>query len=184
MISERQIITPQAFEQFTERPENADKLFELIDGEIVEKVTSNPYSSAVSGQILRLMGNFVYPNDLGHVTGEGGGYIVSAPNYFAPDVAFISKARQPKLPRQGYNPILPDLAVEVISPSDLYSEVAKKVATYLKNGTRLVWVVDCDNQTVTAHTINGAKTYYADDMLDGGDVLPGFLVKVIDIFPE
>lgn len=184
MIAERQIITPQAFERFTESPENTEKLFELIDGEIVEKAPTSPYASAVAANLGRFISTFNDSYDLGHVTGEGGGYIISAPNYFAPDVAFISKARQPKLPRQGYNPILPDLAVEVISPSDLYSEVAKKVATYLKNGTRMVWVVDCDNQTVTAHTINGAKTYYADDTLDGGEVLPGFSVKVSDIFPE
>lgn len=71
---------------------------------------------------------------LGHVTGADGGYIIGAPHYFVPDVTFISRACQPELPRTGYNPVPPDLAVKVISPTDLYSEVA----TSLKHGTPTV----------------------------------------------
>jgi Uma2 family endonuclease len=97
-------------------------------------------------------------------------------------VAFISRARQPQLPREGFNPIPPDLAVEVISPSDSYSDVSRKVQRYLRHGTALVWVVDPETQTVMVHTPTSAKPFGLEDTLDGGDVLPGFKLAVRDIF--
>jgi Uma2 family endonuclease len=183
-IAARERIAPQDFERFVELPENTGRIFELIDGKIVEKMPTNPYDSAVAVQLAVPIGVFISVNDLGHVTGADGGYIIAAPHYFVPDVAFISKARQPALPRSGFNPIPPDLAIEVISPSDLYSEVAKKIAAYLDAGVHQVWAVDSDNRTLTVHTRDGAKTYPVDDTLDGGDLLPGFTLRVGDIFPD
>jgi Uma2 family endonuclease len=184
MLVERQRYTTAEFEAIANLPENADKILELIDGEIVEKMASNPYSSAVSSQIIILLGGFVKQHNLGHVTGEAGGYHISEYNDFAPDVAFISKARQPNLPRRGFNPIPPDLAVEVISPSDLFSDVIKKVRAYLRYGTRLVWVVDPEEQIVMVYTPSMTFTVGIEGALDGGEVLPGFKLAVRDIFPE
>lgn len=184
MLVERQQYTGDEFEAIVNLPENADKILELIDGEIIEKMASNPYSSAVSSQIIILLGSFVKQHDLGHVTGEAGGYRISEHNDFAPDVAFISKARQPSLPRRGFNPIPPDLAVEVISPSDSFSDVFKKVQTYLRYGTRLVWVVDPEEQIVIVYMPAISFTVGIDGELDGGEALPGFKLRVRDIFPE
>jgi len=183
MAVEKQIITSAEFEQIAYLPENTDKTLELIDGEIIEKMPSNPRSSYFASLINFHVMEFVLKNDLGYVTGEQGGYVISETDTFAPDVAFISKERQPVLPyEEGYNPIPPDLAVEVISPTDSYSEVATKVATYLRYGTLLVWVFDPKNETATVHSPNGVRVLKIDDTLDGGDVLPGFKLALKDIF--
>lgn len=92
----------EEFEDFVNLPENEDKLFEFIGGEIVE-VPSNPYTSFIASIILTALMNFVMKHKLGFVTGEAGGYIVQGERY-APDVAFISNVKQRKLVRGGYNP--------------------------------------------------------------------------------
>ena len=109
----------EAFDRFVELPENADKLFELIDGEIVE-VPSNPQASAYSQTIAGEFYIFLRGKDIAHLTGEAGGYMVAGERY-APDVAILLKSRQAKLVERGYNPIAPDLAVEV---DDLASRLA------------------------------------------------------------
>ncbi len=107
--------TVEEFDHFVDLPENADKLFEYIGGEIVE-VPSNPYSSEISARMSYWITDYALKHKSGHVTGEGGGYMVSGERY-APDVAYIAKSRQEKLAERGYNPLPPDLAVEVLSPS-------------------------------------------------------------------
>lgn len=116
------------------------------------------------------------------MTGADGGYYISDEDYFVPDVAYISKERQPELPRKGFNPIPPDLAVEVVSPTDSYSEVARKVAVYLRGGTRLVWGGDPETPSVAVHTTAGTQTFGLNDTLDGGEALPGFALPIKDIF--
>lgn len=182
MAVQKKTYTLAAFEAISDLPENRDRILELIEGEIVEKMPTNPYCSALATLIAYFMNGHVIEHDLGYVTGADGGYNISEENSFAPDVGFISKTRQPELPRRGYNPIPPDLAVEVISPSDSYSDVSKKVATYLRNGTQMVWVFDPVAELVAVHTPDGAKTLGKDDVLDGGDVLPGFKLPIKNIF--
>jgi len=184
MLIEKQTYTMAEFEAIDRLPQNADKILELIDGEIVEKMASNPYSSLLASKINFYFMAHVMEHDLGYVTGEAGGYHISDKNMFAPDVAFISKERQPELPREGFNPIAPDLAVEVVSPTDSYKDVAKKVRTYLQNGTRMVWVFEPETETVTVHTPDGQYTLDIDGTLDGGDVLPGFKLPLKKIFSK
>ena len=184
MLIAKKTYTMAEFEAIDRLPENADKILELIDGEIVEKMASNPYSSLIASRINRHMGAFAEDNNLGYVTGEAGGYHISEKNMFAPDVAFISKERQPELPYEGFNPIPPDLAVEVVSPTDSYKDVAKKVRTYLQNGTRIVWVFEPETETVTVHTSDGQYTVDIDGELDGGNVLPGFKLPLKKIFTK
>ena len=180
MITENRLYTVEEFERFVELPENNDRLFEFIGGDIYE-VPSNPYSSKIAALIIIAIGIFLRDHDLGHITTEEGGYVVSGERY-APDVAFISKARQPELPRQGYNPLPPDLAVEVVSPSDSPQKVTTKVGNYLAAGT-VVWVVYPQSKQVAIH-VSGqpVKTLDEKGILDGGNVLPGFKMAVKDIF--
>lgn len=175
-------MTVEEFDEWVNLPENIDRLFEYIGGEIVE-VPSNPYASKFSMRIGRFVGTFVDERDLGHVTGEAGGYIVSGERY-APDVAYISKEKQPELARQGYNPNPPDLAVEVDFPSTYKTqeELRVKVANYLAAGT-LTWLVRPDLQIVEVYAPGQPmKKVGIDGVLDGGDVLPGFELPVRDIF--
>lgn len=176
-------ITAEDFDVLVQLPENADKLLELIGGEIVE-VPSNPYASKISSRFNRFVGTFVDDNDLGHVTGEAGGYMVAGERY-APDVAYISKERQPELARQGYNPNPPDLAVEVDFPSTYESQrrLRIKIFNYLMAGT-VVWAVFPDTQTVEIYVPGQfVKILGISDVIEGEPVLPGFRLAVKEIFP-
>ena len=81
-------------------------------------------------------------------------------------------------------PEAPDLAIEVISPNDRYSEVNEKVADYLAAGTRMVVVVNPRNRTVNVYTPDGAITLKLGDTLDGGDVVPGWQMPLTNIFTD
>ena len=174
----------EAFDEFVQQSENADKLYEYVGGEIVEG-PSNPYASYVSGRILRRIATFAEEHHLGFTTGEAGGYIVSGERY-APDVAFISNVKQPRLVSEGYNPNPPDLAVEVDIPSTYTSQrlLFTKTVNYLAAGT-VVWLVMPERKEVEVY-IPGApkRTLGVEAVLDGGDALPGFQLAVKDIFPD
>jgi Uma2 family endonuclease len=164
-----------------ELPENVSKRFEYIHGEMIE-VPSNPRSSEVAMQIGWLLGNWVYPRKLGRITGEQGGYIVAGAR-LAPDVAFISFATQPELAHEGYNPVAPDLAVEVMSPTDDEAQLQRKLQLY-DAANVLTWVVREKTRTVDVHEPGKPmRTLGINDTLDGGDVLPGFTLPVRAIFP-
>lgn len=146
------------------------------------EVPSNLYSSKIAARILTRIGMYLLDHDIGHLTGEAGGYQVSGERY-APDVAFISRARQPELAAEGYNPTPPDLAVEVVSPSDPAPKLTLKVANYLAAGT-VVWVVYPATQTVEVYAPGQpGRTLTIKDTLDGGAILPGFSLPVSAIFP-
>ncbi|MBN2305284.1 MAG: Uma2 family endonuclease [Anaerolineae bacterium] len=175
-------MTVEEFDRFAALPENADRLLEFIGGKVIE-VPSNPYVSQVAARISYWITHYLMQNPLGHVTGEAGGYWVSGERY-APDVAFMSKARQPELARQGYNPLPPDLAVEVLSPSDDEGDMRIKVVNYLRAGT-VVWVVNPDKRYVEVYAPDHAPERIAEDgTIRGGDVLPEFTLAVKVIFPD
>jgi Uma2 family endonuclease len=176
--------TSAAFWEFVNLPENQHKMFERRQGKIVAVSPSNIFVSAISIRIAAPLHVFVEANGLGVVTGEQGGCDVTSEDTFAPDVAFVSKARVPAITRTGFAPIAPDLAVEVVSPSNTAQEIHSKVLAYLKGGTKLVLVAYPDTQTIAVHTDAGSRTLTANDTFDGGEVLPGFTLPVRNIFPE
>ena len=129
-----------------------------------------------------------------HVDAHGLGEVVAAETGFllardpdtvrAPDVAFVSRDRLEAVGNvTGYWPGAPDLAVEVISPNDLYTEVDEKVAAWLAHGARMVLVVNPRRRTVAVHR-PGADVRHltVDDVLDGEDVVPGWTMPVRDLF--
>jgi Uma2 family endonuclease len=175
-------LTGDDFERFVLLPENAERSFELIGGEIVE-VVSNGTSSALGSRMNIFLGGFVLQNHHGFTTGADGGYCIGDERYI-PDCAFVSRKRQAKPTSEAYNAIPPDLAVEVLSPSNTPDEMTIKVDNYLRTGV-VVWVVNPDAQRVTVHRPDAPpKTYSINDTLDGGAVLPGFTLPVRDIFAE
>ncbi len=109
-----------------------------------------------------------------------------------PDVMYIVAERfnayQEKNPDWRHGPlrIAPDLALEVVSANDRYTDIAAKVEGYLANGVRLVWVVDSWRRRVTVHErgSNQQTTFTTEDTLTGGEVLPGFEIRVGAIFGE
>jgi Uma2 family endonuclease len=181
MAVQAQRMTAEEFDRFVELPQNASRRFEYIGGETVE-VVSSQYASQIAARINGFIFIYLLHNSIGFLTGADGGYVVSNERYI-PDVAFVSRQRQAQVSDQPYSPIPPDLAVEVLSPSDNPRDVRLKVANYLTAGT-LVWGVDPDQKLVEVYTPGKpAKPVGIDGTLDGGDVLPGFTLAVRDIFP-
>ncbi len=158
-----------------------DRFFELIEGEIVEMPPPGDRHGVVASELHRLIANHVVNTDLGDVVFETG-FILSANTVCAPDVGFLAKARLTPMTGK-YYPVAPDLAVEVVSPSDSPGPLRRKVALYLRNGARAVWVVYPNERFVDVYHADGmVNTYEGDETLDGGDILPGFSVRVSDIF--
>ena len=164
----------------------ADAPYELRRGELIEVPPSGLEASVVAAWIGRRIGNHVEERDLGLVSGADGGYILfpSGDTVVAPDVGFVRWARLPGRERpKKHCPVPPDLAVEVMSPSDSRRDVADKLALYLAAGVPLIWWVDIARRVVRVHGSGRAVTELGEgEVLDGEDVLPGFRLPVADIF--
>lgn len=102
----------------------------------------------------------------------------------APDVAFVRRDRVEAVGEtQGFWPGAPDLAAEVLSPGETSAEVEEKITDWLDAGTRLVLVVDPENQTVTLHrSRRDVRVLTIDDVLEGGEVVPEWTLPIRDIF--
>lgn len=160
--------------------------YELVNGEIRRMSPAGGEASALAAGILARM--WVYVNDrrLGKVFGADGTFVLfeNPLTAVAPDIAFVRTERLPSA-ADFLRPLhlAPDLAVEVVSPSDTMPQVAKKVRRYLDAGTPLVWVVLPRRKQVMVHRRTGDPvTLGVEDELDGADVAPGFRLKVASIF--
>jgi Uma2 family endonuclease len=173
-------------EDFWEIPDVAGKRFELVEGELIEMPAAGGTHGYIVKVLLRLLDPFVVANDLGEVFGDGLGYIISRdPDVVrVPDVSFVARERIPAggIP-EGFIPFAPDLAVEVVSPNDRADDVHDKVREYLGAGTRMVLVLWPKHRSVSVHEPGlVARELGPEDELDGGDVLPGFRVRVGELF--
>jgi Uma2 family endonuclease len=187
MVLQERLYTAAEFWEIAQRPENAAKRLALVDGAIVAIPPSNQKRTVIAARVGYFLNAFIIPRDLGYVTGADGGFTLNEGNACQPDVAFIAKARHPKLAGVEF-PVAPDLAVEVISPSESSNDVFKKVSRYIQAGTRLVWTLYPDDHMVyvwRAAPDGGLhmQAFGINDTLDGGDVLPGFTLQVSAIFP-
>lgn len=182
MFIQEKLYTAEEFWDIARLPENAEKRLELDDGNIIEMPPSKPINTIIAGRIVMFFNTFVLPRGLGYVTLPDGGFKLATGRVRQPDVAFISKKRQPEVPAEFE--IAPDIAVEIVSPQE---DILKKAMEYLKSGTRFVWAVYPDEQMVYVITLQAndelrVQPYNMHSVLDGGDVLPGFKLPVKDIF--
>jgi len=160
---------------------------ELIAGEIVHLSPASYDHGDIAMEIGALLRNFVRPRRLGKVLAAETGFRIrrNPDTVRAPDAAFVCSERIPKRGTKGFFDGEPDLAVEVLSPSDGKTDVANKVNDWLEAGAVSVWVVDPTAQTIAVHR-SGAKTdrYGGKDMLDDEPTLPGFELSLEDLFSE
>jgi Uma2 family endonuclease len=185
MTVQDKIYTIKEFEEFTARPENGDRLFELINGEIVAKVVTEEHG-VIAANIVMIFGSFVKANKLGRVMIEvdhktrGDDY-----NERLPDIAFTSKERTLPLVKKGAVPQMPDLAIEIKSPTDTYKAIRAKADYYLANGAKMVWLIFPAKRIVEIYRVEGDDEILTkNDVLSGEDVVPGFTMAVKDIFAE
>jgi len=160
--------------------------YELVKGELRRMPPSGGEHGVVVVNFTVLIGQFVKANALGAVFGAETGFrLASNPDTVrAPDLAFVRRERIPEggIPRDFW-PGAPDLAVEVVSPSDRYTDIEEKTQDWLDAGTRMVVVVNPRNRTIVVYRSRTDVIRLTEsDLFDGGDVLPGFTCRVSDFF--
>jgi len=166
--------------------EREDLLYELVDGVLVRK-TMGYYESYLMIAVSALLYNFVTPRNLGLVAGADGMIRLNPDLVRIPDVSFISADRLPdrRVPREPICPIVPDLAIEILSKGNTAKEMDEKLVDYFAAGVRLVWYIDPETRTARAFTsVDDVQLIREGQALDGGAVLPGFVLPLRDLFAE
>jgi Uma2 family endonuclease len=171
-------------EEYWQSPLNT-KHSELVRGEVVETMPPSKEHGTVALKIGSLLLAWAERGQLGQVGVESGFILARDPDSIrGPDVYYVSAERaQSDNKSAAFWTIAPDLAVEVVSPSESASEIREKVRDFLAAGTPLVWVVFPSTREVIVHTTDGlARTYGEDDLLENQEVLTGFSCRVAELF--
>jgi Uma2 family endonuclease len=160
------------------------RLCELIDGVLVEKAMGLR-ESMLAAFLIHLIHDFLGDNPSGIVLGADGMIRTFPGQVRIPDLSFISWERLPsdEVPNQGISRIVPNLAIEVLSPGNTKAEMDRKLRDYFTAGVELAWVIDPKTQTAKSYTapdevVSIGKT----GSLDGGSVLPGFRLSLKQLF--
>jgi Uma2 family endonuclease len=182
-ITAKQLITAEEFFLMPEPPDGSRQ--ELVRGEIITMPPPGGLHGVCCSKIVRRVGNFVDDNDRGTVACNDSGFITERgpDSVRGPDVAFWSKGRLKEVP-VGYFEMAPDLAVEVLSPSNTTKQILTKLGEYFAKGVRMVWVVSPEDRTVTIYrNEQEGRLLHETATIDGEDVLPGFRCRVSDLLP-
>lgn len=175
----------------------ADELFrmpdegvrrELVRGELREMSPAGSRHGRIGAKILSRLLAYTEASGLGEVYNSDTGFVLSSnpDTVRMPDVGFVSRERADRVGDvEVFWPGAPDLAVEVISPSDSFAEVDEKVAEYLDAGCRMVVVVNPRRRAATVYRSRSEIVLLtANDVLDGGDVVPGWRLPLRELFPQ
>jgi Uma2 family endonuclease len=161
---------------------------ELVAGFVVSEPPASFRHGDIAAEVFRCLIEFVRRNGLGRVVATETGFLLARDpdTVRAPDVAFVSRSTIERAGRfRGFFPGPPDLAVEVLSPSERPADVHAKTGDYLAAGARLVWVIDPSRREVRVHrSLLHPSILAQTEMLEGDEVLPGFRVRVALLFPE
>jgi Uma2 family endonuclease len=161
------------------------KSFELYEGELRTVSPANFEHGSVAVQIAALLQQVVKPNDLGRILVECGFVLHRTPDtMLGPDVSFVRKSRLPsKIERSKFFEGNPDLAVEIISPTNSRREIEDKVKTYMRFGTPLAWVVDVIGRSVEVHRPGQPVLRFGEHQtITGSEIIPGFACVVSEFF--
>jgi Uma2 family endonuclease len=159
--------------------------YELFRGTVRRMAAEGARHGAIGFEVGRRLGNHVVERGLGRLfTSDTRFFIERDPDVIAmPDVAFVREERIPpgETP-EGYVPVVPDLAVGVVSPTDRWVDVEEKVALYLDNGVPLVWLFVPRLRVVRVYAAGKpVEELGEDEVLNGGDVVPGFGLVIRDV---
>jgi Uma2 family endonuclease len=168
-------------EQFDALPEEEGRKWELLDGELIEVSSATPKHNLILAQLLSLLHSFVIPRRLGVVLPETD-LAVRANTRLRPDLGFFSADtwRTVDLERV---PVLqtPDIAVEIISPSETATTIHRKIDAYLKWGVQEVWLIDPETRTLFVHSRAGIQRLSEGAFLTS-TLVPGWQLQIADLF--
>jgi Uma2 family endonuclease len=166
-----------------------DALYEIVDGQRVEMPPMSAFATLIASELARRLGNFGEAQNLGRAVPE---MLFRLPlpreRNRRPDAAFVSYIRWSQhrpIPATNAWDVVPDLAVEVVSPTDLIEELMDKITEYFQASVQLVWVVYPTHRLIHVYeSLTGIRILTMADELDGGTVLPGFRLAVSSLLPE
>ena len=179
------LMTADEFWDWQHRPEHADREFELVRGEVVEVSRPGGRHGVVCVNGVRILGNFAFDRKRGYLCANDTGVILEREpdTVRGPDVIFYNETRHLDEVNPKFLETPPDLAMEVLSPNDRMPKVMRRVAEFLRQGIKLVWVLDPEEREITV--FRAGKDHYVlseKDDLTGDDVLPDFRCHVTDFF--
>lgn len=186
MVIREKIYTADEFYVLMEARDD-DRRFELVEGYIVEMAPPKSINSYIALKVGMYLGLHVEENDLGYVFGADGGFALSATDVRIPDASFVAKERiQGKMP--DLIPNAPDLAVEVILPSETPASINEKTRLYFETGAKVVWIIYPDDRLAEIRTPSDEGFYVIlvgiDDNLHAKSVLPNFELPLSKVFPK
>lgn len=176
---------PLTLEEFEALPEEDGARLELVEGTVVREPRPGARHGRLTTRLASALHTHAENRGLGVVCTDFGVVLAEDPTTVrGPDIGFVAaeRLRAEDLPT-GFLRVAPDLAVEIVSPSNTASEIQRKVLEYLAAGSRLVWVVDSETRSVSTYR-SRAEAYLLGegDVLDGEDVLPGFRMALEELF--
>ncbi|NJP12284.1 MAG: Uma2 family endonuclease [Leptolyngbyaceae cyanobacterium RU_5_1] len=183
VVAEQKIWTDQ---EFMALPEDGGR-YELVNGEVINIGNSGMEHGNIAAVLTFYLNGQIIPNKLGVLCDSSTAFTMKSGNKRSPDLSFVSKSRLKGVKRlpKGYFQGAPDLAVEVISPSNTFEEIHNKLVEYFESGCRLVWVINPDEQSVVVYRQpQPDKLLKITDTLDGEEIVPGFALPVAELFAE
>ena len=173
-------------EELIALPDDEGQRYELWDGELLIMSPATLRHEEIGARLLVAMYQFAEQHRLGQVYGGNAGFRLNRLTMYAPDVSFVSKERMRviRYDPDKFGSAAPDLAVEILSPSDTVRQTESKIADYFQHGTRLAWLVNPRRLQVRVYRRPGEHTLLegSQTQLDGGDVLPGFQYSLGQLF--
>jgi len=168
---------------FERLPEPEGVRYELDDGELIATARPKAKHARSERKLVVLLGGFLQTHTIGEVFTGNMAFLLGGdpPTLRCPDVSFVTAERARTIDPNGWITGAPDLAIEIVSPSDAAAELYRKVRQYLENGSSVVWVVYPDTQDVHEFRPTGTRIFHAGDLLEAPDLLPGFSVRVADL---
>jgi Uma2 family endonuclease len=168
-------------EQFDALPEEEGRKWELLDGELIEVSSATPMHNLILATLLSLLHSFAVPRRLGFVLPETD-LAVRANTRLRPDLGFFSAETWRSVEIRTV-PVVqtPDIAVEIISPSETATTINRKVDAYLKWGVHEVWLIDPEIRTLFLHTLAGAQRLSEGAFLTS-EFVPGWRLQIADLF--
>ncbi len=166
--------------------DHEDRLAELVDGVLVEKAMGF-YESQLGIRLGGLIDEFVRKRRLGVVAGADATMRLGPGLVRLPDISVVLWERMPgrRIPTESIPDLAPDLAIEIVSKGNTEREMQRKIREYFTAGTQAVWLLDPRSRTMRAYSSPERFEVFAEnDTVDGGEVLPGFILSLADLFTE